>query len=72
MGNYTKIQDEYKRQYGRTVKSCWIADLKRELKIPTKVSKRRINPNEIANKCPVTIKPKLGPIIKGVYTITGE
>jgi len=70
MTNYVKIKDEYKRQYGRTVKTCWIADVKRKVGLPTKVSNRRINPNEIANPCPESIRPNLEPIIEKVYTIT--
>ena len=49
---YQVIQDKYFELYDHTIKTCWIADIKRELGLPVKTSVRRIDPTSIKNKCP--------------------
>ena len=44
---YKEIQESYKELYGTTVKSCWIADVKRELGLTKRQAYNRIN-GEIA------------------------
>lgn len=60
---YKEIQEEYKRLHSKTIKTCWIADLKRELGIPTRIAKNRINNNEIKHPCSEQVKEKLTRII---------
>jgi len=48
---YKEIQDEYREIYKKTIKSCWIADVKREMGFPMAVSPNRINPDIIKNRC---------------------
>ena len=50
---YSQIQEKYKESYNRTIKTCWIADIKRKCGLPVKVSSLRSNPNLIKNYCPV-------------------
>lgn len=49
---YKEIQEEHRKIYNRTVKSCWIADVKRKLGYPVRISPNRIDKAEIKNKCP--------------------
>ena len=48
---YKKIQSEYREVYNKTIKSCWIADVKRELGFPMRKAYNRENPNIIKNRC---------------------
>jgi len=49
---YEEMQEKFKEQFGKTLKSCWIADVKRELGIPTRISPNRINLNSVKYPCP--------------------
>jgi hypothetical protein len=48
---YKQIQEEYRRLYGKTIKSCWIADVKRELGLPIRMAYNRENDDSIKNWC---------------------
>lgn len=48
---YKQIQEEYKKLYFKTIKSCWIADVKRELGFTVRVAYNRINIDSIKNTC---------------------
>jgi hypothetical protein len=48
---YKSIQAEYRKIYRKTIKSCWIADVKRELGFQMKDAPNRINPDIIKNRC---------------------
>lgn len=49
---YKKIQKLYKDQFNKTIKTCWIADVKRELGLTTRISKNRISNNSVKYSCP--------------------
>lgn len=49
---YKNIQLLFKNEFDRTIKTCWIADVKRELGLTTRVSKNRINQNTVKYPCP--------------------
>jgi hypothetical protein len=49
---YKNIQLLFKNEFNRTIKTCWIADVKRELGLTTRVSKNRINQNTVKYPCP--------------------
>ena len=49
---YKKITDYIKETYGRTVKPCWIADIKERCGLPVKPAPNRIDPNVRTNPCP--------------------
>ena len=55
---YQVIQDEYYARYGKTVKTCWIAHIKRDYNATTRVAPNRAG-EEAANLCPSDIYPKL-------------
>lgn len=62
---YKKIQESYKKQYYTTVKTCWIADVKREFGLVTRVAYNRINTETVKNPCPnQLIKERLIKIIQ--------
>lgn len=48
---YRSIQDEYRAIFNKTIKNCWIADVKRELGFQMKDAPNRINPDIIKNRC---------------------
>ncbi|TPG45332.1 hypothetical protein [Flavobacterium pectinovorum] len=49
---YKTIQELYKKQFNKTIKTCWIADVKRELGLTTRISKNRINKDSVKYPCP--------------------
>jgi len=61
---YKKIQECYQIHFGRSIKSCWIADIKRELGLPIRIAYNRINNDSVKNPCPEgIIKERLKKII---------
>ena len=48
---YKEIQDIYKSLYHSTISTCAIADGKRKLGYPVKISHRRKNKSQIQNQC---------------------
>lgn len=48
---YKNIQDVYKKKYGKTIRTCWIADVKAALGLTSRKSANRINPNLIKYPC---------------------
>jgi hypothetical protein len=61
---YKKIQESYKELYGTTVKSCWIADVKSELGLTTRLAYNRINAETAKYPCPTElIRGRLNEII---------
>lgn len=64
---YKQIQSQAKKELGRTIKSCWIADVKRELGLPIKFTHNRIDPLKIQDPCPEgEIKEWLLNILKSI------
>ncbi len=61
---YKQIQKEHRKLYNKTVKSCWIADVKRELGMPVRMAYNRENKDIIKNKCPEKFKKTITEIIK--------
>ena len=49
---YKVIQKLYKEEFGRTIKSCWIADVKRQLGLTTRKSYNRLSEDEVKYPCP--------------------
>lgn len=62
---YRQIREEYERLYGKPViQGCWIADVKRSLGIPMRLSKNRTERFPV-KPCPKgIIKERLTEIIK--------
>jgi len=48
---YKDIQEEYRRLYSKTIKSCWIADVKREMGFQMREAHNRENPDRLKNQC---------------------
>ena len=65
---YQQASNVYKKRYGRTVKTCWIADVKRKHKKTKHKSWNRIG---IKPKypCPDSVFPKLEKILKELKMI---
>lgn len=49
---YKQIQDLAKKELGRTLKSCWIADVKRKLGMTTRIAYNRISSSKVKYPCP--------------------
>lgn len=49
---YKNIQQLYKDQFNKTIKTCWIADVKRELGLTTRILKNRISNKTVKYPCP--------------------
>ena len=61
---YAEIQTVYNKHYFKTIKTCWIADAKRELGLTKRKAYNRINPDSVEYPCPsVEIKNRIIDII---------
>lgn len=49
---YKKIQSIYFEAFGMTIKTCWIAEVKRDLGLIKRVAHNRISIESIKNTCP--------------------
>jgi hypothetical protein len=49
---YKEIQEIYLRHYGKSIKTCWVADAKRELGFTVRIAPNRININTSKHQCP--------------------
>ncbi|GAA4776668.1 MULTISPECIES: hypothetical protein [Flavobacterium] len=49
---YKMIQELYRETFNRTIKTCWIADVKRELGQTTRKSYNRLDGNSVKYPCP--------------------
>lgn len=52
MATYKEITKYIKNNNGLTVKSCWIAHVKKICGLNTKTATNRINPTKRTNPCP--------------------
>ncbi len=50
--SYKSIQQLYKETFNRTIKTCWIADVKRELGLTKRKSYNRLNEDSVKYPCP--------------------
>ena len=55
---YKEIQSAYKSKYGKTVKTCWIADIKRKHGATNRAAHNRIS-DDPKYPCPSNIEPQL-------------
>jgi hypothetical protein len=61
---YKEIQKYYKNKYNRVIKTCWIADVRRELGLPTRRAYNRKN-DFVLFPCPEgEVKKRIKAIIK--------
>lgn len=65
---YHQASTLYLQRYERTIKDCWIADLKRFYGKTSRVATNRIG-NTIKNPCPERIWSKLEKILKELRMI---
>jgi len=52
VATYKKIQDEIRQTHQITVKTCWIADVKRQHGKTRRIAHNRINPKQVKYPCP--------------------
>lgn len=57
MATYRQIQDDVRARYGRSVKTCWIADVKASHGLADRTAANRINPHERQHPCPEDARP---------------
>lgn len=58
-GTYNDIQEYVRTNYGRTVKSCWIAEIKRAYGLTKRQSPNRADPDAVKYPCPAEHRPKI-------------
>lgn len=58
-GTYKDIQEYVKKKYSKTVKTCWIADVKRSHGLTKRKSPNRLTPNSVTNPCPDEHREKI-------------
>ena len=63
MATYKTIQAEAKRQLGFVPKTCWIADIKAELGLMSRLAANRVDPNGRRHPCPPAKRPGLTKIV---------
>jgi hypothetical protein len=61
---YKEIQDVYRKRNNKGISTCAIADAKRKLGFPVKVSKRRIDINKIKKSASNHEIEEVGKILK--------
>jgi hypothetical protein len=59
MATYEQIQNYVKKNYGYTVKTCWIAHVKEICGLRPRIAPNRLNRTKRINPCPVN---KINPI----------
>ena len=56
MSTYKEIQDYIQHEYGRTVKTCWIAHVKELNGLNPRIAPNRLLQTERSNPCPKKIR----------------
>jgi hypothetical protein len=64
---YQQIQFVYKCKFGKTIKSCWIADVKRQIGFDVRVAYNRKG-TTIIHRCPPNLIETIKGIINGVIS----
>ena len=64
IGTYKDIQEYVKKKYSITVKTCWIADVKRTYGLTNRKSPNRISPNSVKYPCPDKHREKIEDALK--------
>jgi hypothetical protein len=57
MATYRQIQDDIKERFGKTVKTCWIADVKASHGLTQRIAPNRISTSARVHPCPIAIRP---------------
>jgi hypothetical protein len=57
MATYKEVQDDIKRKYGRSVKTCWIAHVKELNGLTLRMAVNRLSPHERKYPCPEEMRP---------------
>ncbi len=60
MATYKEIQEDVRKRCGISIKTCWIADVKRRHGLTTRIAPNRIDPAKPKHPCP----DRLIPIVK--------
>jgi hypothetical protein len=59
MATYSEIQDYIRAKDGFSVKTCWIADIKRSHGLITRSAPNRIDPLRPTYPCPIEKRPSI-------------
>lgn len=52
VATYKEIQNYVKQEFGFSIKTCWIADMKEKCGIPVRKAPNRIDSENRENQCP--------------------
>ena len=64
MATYREIQEEYKRQFGTTIKTCWIAQVLAAHGLTKRKAPNRIDPNSYKYPCPPAKYPEIEKVLR--------
>lgn len=73
-GTYKEIQQYIKKKYSTTIKTCWIADVKRAHGLTKRKSYNRLSPHSVKYPCPDKHHDKIEDALKHFKSIylTGD
>jgi hypothetical protein len=71
MATYKQIQDDIKKRFGRTVKTCWIADVQAFHGLTQRAAPNRISPSARVHPCPIAIRPVIEDSLRKFEMIPG-
>jgi len=57
MATYKDIQEDIRHRHHVKVKTCWIADIKRQHGQTTRIARNRLDPERVKYPCPQDKKP---------------
>jgi hypothetical protein len=64
MATYQEIQEDIRQRYHVTVKTCWIADIKRQHGKTTRIASNRLDPGRAKYLCPPDKQPLIEESLK--------
>ena len=69
MATYKQIQEDIRRRYNRTVKTCWIAHVKELNGLNPRAAANRLSQTQRSNLCPKNIRPLIEDSMRGFRMI---
>lgn len=69
MATYKQIQEDIRKRYGRTVKTCWIAHVKELNGLNPYKAPNRLSHTKRSNPCPENIRPIIEDSMRGFKMI---
>ncbi|MFN8139198.1 MAG: hypothetical protein U0R49_05320 [Fimbriimonadales bacterium] len=72
MSTYKEIDAEFRRRHGKSVKPCWIADVKELNGVPLRQSARSVTHATRLHPCPDRFRTRLETVMRDLGAIPSE